>query len=73
MENGTITLPRPEREYLIEVRSGAWPLERFLEEANALHARAVLSAAASSLPDSVDKAQISKIVTEAHLMQWGYR
>jgi len=73
MENSTITLPRPEREYLIEVRSGAWPLERFLEEANALHARAVRATASSSLPDSVDKAQISKIVTEAHLMQWGYR
>jgi predicted nucleotidyltransferase len=72
MENGTITLPRPEREYLIEVRSGAWPLERFLEEANALHARAVEAAAASSLPDRVDKTHISEIITKAHLMQWGY-
>jgi predicted nucleotidyltransferase len=72
MENGTITLPRPEREYLIEVRSGAWPLERFLDEANALHARAVQAAVASALPDRVDKAEISEIITKAHLMQWGY-
>jgi len=73
MENGTITLPRPEREYLIEVRSGAWPLERFLGQAEALHAKAVEAAAHSSLPECVDKKKISRIVAEAHLMRWGLR
>ena len=37
MREGRITLPRPERELLVEVRSGEWTLERFLREAKLLH------------------------------------
>ncbi len=36
MRFGTITLPRPEREYLIEARSGEWTLEKFRAEADRL-------------------------------------
>jgi predicted nucleotidyltransferase len=73
MENGVITLPRPEREFLVEVRSGAWPLERFLTEAESLHRKAAEAAEASHLPECVDKAEISRVVMEAHLTQWGLR
>jgi uncharacterized protein len=40
MRLGTITLPRPEREFLIEARSGEWTLERFLSEADRLRREA---------------------------------
>jgi uncharacterized protein len=73
MTKGTITLPRPEREFLTEVRSGAWPLERFLEEARSLHQLAIEAAEKSSLPESVNRAEISGIVAEAHLVRWGFR
>ncbi len=73
MEMGTITLPRPEREFLIEVRGGEWTLEQFLEEAAQLHAKAEEAAALSSLPDSVDRVAISELIADAHLRQWGLR
>jgi predicted nucleotidyltransferase len=73
MTKRTITLPRPEREFLTEVRSGAWPLERFLEEARSLHQLAIEAAEKSSLPESVNRAEISGIVAEAHLVRWGFR
>jgi predicted nucleotidyltransferase len=70
MRDGTITLPRPERELLIEVRQGAWTLERFLREANSLEAEARLTAQASMLPQNVDRSKVSRLIAEAHLSFW---
>ena len=70
MENGTITLPRPEKQLLIEVRSGAWTLERLMEEARLLHQTALLSAENSYLPATVDAAAISSLIADVHLQQW---
>ena len=44
MRDGTITLPRPERDYLIECRTGTWTLPGFLAEATRLRERAEQSA-----------------------------
>jgi predicted nucleotidyltransferase len=71
MENGNITLPRPERDYLVAVRNGEWTLERFLKEATELHSRAKLAAERSALPECVDQQAISRIVAEAHFRHWG--
>src|SRR6202789_2093383 len=68
MENGTITLPRPERELLIEVRSGEWSLERFLDEVKSLHERTLAAVERSVLPEKVNKIAISKLVADAHFM-----
>jgi predicted nucleotidyltransferase len=73
MENGTITLPRPERDYLVAVRSGEWGLDRFLDEARELHQKAQAAADRSLLPENVDRDDISKLIAEAHLMHWGLR
>jgi len=70
MREGRITLPRPERDLLIEVRQGAWTLERFLQEAVALEQEARASAEATNLPDTVDRPVISRLVAEAHLSFW---
>ncbi|HEY4357453.1 MAG TPA: nucleotidyltransferase domain-containing protein [Acidobacteriaceae bacterium] len=71
METGRITLPRPEKDLLIDVRSGGWTLERFLRFAQELDARARTAAEASTLPDAVDVVAVSELVAEVHLKFWG--
>ena len=73
MREGRITLPRPEKDLLIEVRSGAWTLEKFLEEAEALRLEAEGSAVSSSLPDEVSKEAISALIAKTHLSFWSER
>jgi uncharacterized protein len=70
MRAGTITLPRPERDFLIEARSGVWTLERFLAEADGLRREAEASAQTSSLPESVDLRAISDLLAKVHLAAW---
>ena len=70
MRFGTITLPRPERNYLIEARSGEWTLERFMSEAQRLRAEAELAATQSPLSEAVDLAAISRLIAETSLRAW---
>ena len=70
MRDGKISLPRPERDLLIEVRSGVWTLEKFLHEAEALRLEAASSATSSRLPDEVSKESISALVSNAHPSFW---
>ena len=70
MRLGTITLPRPEREFLIEARSGEWTLERFLSEADRLRREAEDAAQRSSLPDTVNVRAISELLAKVHLAAW---
>jgi hypothetical protein len=67
---GTRTLPRPEKDLLIEVLSGSWTLERFVEEAACLRASKEAAAASSSLPDCVDAGHISALIARVHLESW---
>jgi hypothetical protein len=70
MKFGTITLPRPEREFLIEARSGQWPLERFLREAERLRLEAEAAAEESKLPERVDLGAISGLLADACFAAW---
>jgi uncharacterized protein len=70
MRIGRITLPRPEKEFLIAARSGEWPLEHFLEEARRLRLEAEDAAAESSLRDFVDLASISELIADVSLRAW---
>ena len=70
MREGKITLPRPEKDLLIEVRSGAWTLESFLREAERLQQEAEKSAMTSLLPDDVPREAISDLIANAHLSFW---
>jgi len=73
MRDGRISLPRPEKDLLVAVRSGEWDLERFLRMAGELEQEAVMAREQSSLPETVDVAAISKLVAETHLRFWGVR
>ena len=65
-----ITLPRPERDLLIEVRSGAWKLERVLAEAKKLEKEVEDAILSSPLPQKVDRVAISALVAKTHLEFW---
>jgi uncharacterized protein len=70
MAHRRITLPRPEKDLLIEVRSGEWPLERVLAHAKKLAKEVEEGGASSPLPEKVDKTAISRLVAQAHLQFW---
>jgi uncharacterized protein len=70
MRDGRITLPRPERDFLVGVRSGALTLEQFKAEAGRLRTDAELAAASSSLPDQTSDEAISRLIADVHLEFW---
>ena len=70
MAHKRITLPRPEKDFLIEIRSGGWTLERVLAHAKKLAKEVEEAVAGSPLPECVDKAAISKFIAEIHLEFW---
>jgi len=73
MTHGRITLPRPEKDLLIEVRSGAWRLEKVLMHAQQLFKEVADAVKQSPLPDKVDRAAISRLVARLHLEFWKER
>ncbi len=73
MVHQRITLPRPEKDLLIEVRSGAWTFERVLAQAKGLFQTVEEAVADSPLPEKVDRAAISALVAQIHLQFWRTR
>ena len=70
MAHRRITLPRPEKDLLIEVRSGEWTLERVLAHAKKLMKEVEEAVASSPLQETVDRAAISRLVAQIHLDFW---
>lgn len=67
MERGRITLPRPNRDELIEIRKGKYSLIEIQELGAQLESEALAAQATSPLPDRVDKEAISRLLADAHL------
>jgi predicted nucleotidyltransferase len=71
MRAGTITLPRPEKELLISIRTGQYgSLERVLRLAETLFKDLDRAESESRLPESVDRKKISKLVSDVYLRYW---
>ena len=70
MTEGRITLPRPERDFLIRVRTGKYSIDKVLGFANKLFVECEHAAKSSSLPDRVDRASVSQLVADAYLKMW---
>jgi predicted nucleotidyltransferase len=71
MRTGTITMPRPEKELLIRIRTGQYgSLDRVLELANSLFLDLEQAQADSSLPETVDRTGISRLMTATYLRYW---
>jgi predicted nucleotidyltransferase len=71
MESGRITLPRPNRYELIEIRKGEYSLSEIRELGAQLESEALAAQASSPLPDEVDRDAISVLLADAHLRFWG--
>ncbi len=70
MEHGRITLPRPNRDELIEIRKGKYSLAEIRDLGAQLESEALAAQAISPLPDKVDRDGISRLLTDAHLQFW---
>jgi predicted nucleotidyltransferase len=71
MRSGTITLPRPERELLITIRTGQYgSLERVLKLANAMFLELERAETESKLPEKVDRIRVSQLVSNIYLRHW---
>lgn len=70
MLTGHMTFPRPNRELLIEVRTGGWSLDRLTNEANRRFAELDEVVKQSTLPDEADIPALNQIVTEAYHRHW---
>ncbi len=70
MEHGRITLPRPNREELIEIRRGKYSFSEIRQLGEQLESEALASQATSPLPDKVDRDAISRLLADAHLRFW---
>jgi len=71
MEAATITLPRPEKDLLVTIRTGRYgSLERVLQLAQAMFAELEQAEAKSKLPEGVDRGAVSRLVSEIYLREW---
>src|SRR3989441_2789081 len=71
MRSGAITLPRPEKELLITIRTGSYgSLDRLLNLANTLFAELEQAETQSVLPEKVDRRKVSALLSETYLRFW---
>ena len=68
--SGKITLPRPERDLLIRIRTGKFSLDKVLDMANHLFAECEEAEQKSALPDRIDRKAVSEVLTHCYLQSW---
>lgn len=67
---GNITLPRPERDFLIKVRTGKYSMEKVLSMAAELFAECEEAAKTSALPEKVDRGAVSRLIADSYRTMW---
>jgi predicted nucleotidyltransferase len=70
LSEGKITLPRPERDLLIRVRTGAFSMEKVLDMAKKLFLECEEAGANSPLPERVDRSAVSNAIADAYRQHW---
>ncbi|HEY3930202.1 MAG TPA: nucleotidyltransferase domain-containing protein [Candidatus Koribacter sp.] len=74
LSTGWLTLPRPEKDLLISVRSGEFgSLDKVLDFANRKFLELDEAQQKSPLPDIVDREAVSKLVSRLYLKHWAAR
>jgi uncharacterized protein len=73
MNTGLITLPRPEAPFLKDVRNGKFEWKEVEELAKARFRILHEQREKSFLPDELDRAKVSRIITAAQLEFWGLK
>lgn len=73
MRTGTITLPRPEKELLVSIRTGQYgSLERVLALAKDRFSELEQAVKESKLPDKVNRSKISQLLSDTYLQNWNH-
>jgi|SRR5271154_2491554 len=67
---GRITMPRPERDLLIRVRTGRYSMGRVIAIAHKEFAECENAAKTSSLPERIDRAAVSRLLAESYRAAW---
>ena len=71
LSTGWITLPRPEKDFLISVRTGEFgSLQKVLDVAALKFLELDRAESVSPLPESVDRKKINVLISEVHLDHW---
>lgn len=70
VSTGKITLPRPERDLLIRVRTGKYPMDKVLAMAQKQFADCEEAAKVSSLPEKVDRVAVSRLLAQSYREAW---
>jgi hypothetical protein len=70
MEKGQITLPRPDKEELVEIRKGKYSLSEIREIGKQLESEALVAQEKSPLPDRVDREAINRLRADTQLQFW---
>lgn len=73
VSQGSITLPRPERELLIQVRTGKYSMEKVLSMAYRLFEECETAAKVSQLPEKIDRVAVSQLVSDCYRKTWDTR
>ena len=70
VSTGNITMPRPERDLLIRVRTGKYSLEKVATMADKLFIACEKAATSSKFPEKVNRMEVSKLVADCYQKAW---
>jgi predicted nucleotidyltransferase len=71
VSQGTITLPRPERNFLIRVRTGKYSMDKVVSMAQELFEECEAAEKTSPLAEKVDRAAVSRLLADSYRKAWG--
>jgi predicted nucleotidyltransferase len=70
VSTGRITLPRPERDFLVRVRTGSYSMEKVIAMAKELISECAQSEKESQLPERVDRHAVSILLADCYRRAW---
>ena len=70
LSEGTITLPRPERDFFMRARTGKYSMDKVVAMVQKLFVECEEAAKSSPLPERVDRAAISRLLTDSYRKPW---
>lgn len=73
VSQGSITLPRPERDLLIRVRTGKYSMGKVLAMAEELFEECEAAAKVTILPEKIDRVAVSRLVADCYRRMWDAR
>lgn len=71
VSDGVITLPRPERDFLVRVRTGKYSMEKVLSMAEKLFHECEAAVSESTLQEKIDRVAVSLLVARTYRKAWG--